>query len=74
MWNFAYHNNKTKRVHNLQEATIMNEIARSPQIFSILDDLQADHQAKMVEIEGKMFTKSASILIDLGFGQSYVSC
>ena len=38
-----------------------------------MDGRQEDHQATMVEIEGKILKTSISILIDLGSCRSYVS-
>jgi hypothetical protein len=42
-----------RRVYNIQEATTVNDVARSmPQIYAALDNRQADHQASVVEMEG----------------------
>ena len=40
------------------------DIAETPRIYAALDGRQADHQATMVEIEGKILNTSISILID----------
>ena len=58
----------------MQEATIVNDVARSvPQIYAALDNNQADHQASLVEIEGMIFNQLVSILIDPGSNLSYIS-
>ena len=45
----------------------------TPRIYVALDGRQEDHQATMVEIEGKVSNTSFSILIDPGAFRSYVS-
>ena len=60
-------------MHNLQEEPTVEEIAGTPQIYAALDGQQPDHQAIMVEIEGKILNTYVSILIDLGAFLSYVS-
>ena len=63
----------SKRVYNIQEATIANDVARSmPQIYATLDNNQADHQASVVELEGMIANHPISILIDPGSNLSYV--
>jgi hypothetical protein len=55
------------RVYNVQEATTVNDVARSmPQIYAALDNRQAHHQASVVELEGMISNHLVSILIDLG--------
>jgi hypothetical protein len=66
------HNNR--RVYNVQEATTVNDVARSmPQIYATLDNRQADHQASLVEMEGMISSHHVSILIDPFSNLSYVS-
>ena len=60
-------------MHNLQEEPTIEEIAGKPRIYATLDGQQADHQATMVEIEGKILNTSVSILIDLCACRSYVA-
>jgi hypothetical protein len=61
-------------VYNIQEATIVNDVARSlPKICVALDNRQVDHQASMVEMEGAIANHPVSILIDRGSNLSYVS-
>jgi hypothetical protein len=63
-----------RRVYNIQEATTVNDVARSmPQIYAALDNRQVDHQASVVEMEGMIANHLVSILIDPGSNMSYVS-
>jgi hypothetical protein len=62
------------KVYNIQEATTVNDVARSvPQIYAALDNNQADHQASVVEIEGMIFNHLVSVLIDPGSNLSYIA-
>jgi hypothetical protein len=62
------------KIYNMQEATTVNDVARSvPQIYAALDNNQADHQASVVEIEGMIFNHLVSILIDPGSNLSYIA-
>ena len=60
-------------MHNLQKEPNIEDIAGTPWIYAALDGRQEDHQATMVEIEGKILNTSISILIDLGACRSYVA-
>ena len=58
----------------MQEATIVNDVARSvSQIYAALDNNQADHQASVVEIEGMISNHLVSILIEPGSNLSYIA-
>jgi hypothetical protein len=49
-------------------------VARSvPQIYAALDNNQADHQASVVEIEGRIFNHLVSVLIDPSSNLSYIA-
>ena len=64
----------SKRVYNIQEATAINDVARSmPHIYGTLDNKQADHQVLVVEMEGMITNHLVSILIDLGSNFSYTA-
>jgi hypothetical protein len=64
----------SRRIYNIQEATTVNDVARSvPQIYAALDNNQADHQASVVEIEGMISNHLVSILIDPGSNLSYIA-
>jgi hypothetical protein len=63
-----------QKFYNIQEATIVNDVARSvPQNYVALDNNQADHQASVVEIEGMIFNHLVSVLIDPGSNLSYIA-
>jgi hypothetical protein len=62
------------RIYNVQEATTVNDVARSvPQIYASLDNKQDDHQASVVEMEGMITNHLVSILIDPGSNLSYIA-
>jgi hypothetical protein len=64
----------SQKFYNIQEATTVNDVARSvPQIYAALDNNQADHQASVVEIEGMIFKHLVSVLIDPGSNLSYIA-
>jgi hypothetical protein len=64
----------SRKVYNIQEATTVNDVARSvPQIYAALDNNQADHQALVVEVEGMLFNHLVSVLIDPGSNLSYIA-
>lgn len=46
---------------------------RIPRIYAIVDNKQADHQAFIIDIDGKLFDRVISILIDPGTNYSYVN-
>ena len=52
---------------------MIEDIVGTPRIYATLDGQQVDHQATMVEIEGKILNTSISILIDPDACWSYVS-
>ena len=61
-------------VHTIKEEEIVGDVANEmPKINSALDNRQGDHQTSMVEIQGMIQNKHASILIFLGSSLIYVS-
>jgi len=44
-----------------------------PRIYTTLDKKHADHQASIIEMEGKLCDRVVSILTDPGSNYSYVS-
>ena len=60
-------------LHNLQEESNVQDTAKTPRIYAALDGRKEDHQATMVEIEGKILNTSVSIVIDPGACRSYVA-
>jgi hypothetical protein len=54
-------------LHNIQEATTINDISRCTHKINVsLENQHGDHQYSMVEIEGMINHKHVSILIDSG--------
>jgi hypothetical protein len=52
-------------VHNIQEETIMEYVAKNiPRIYVTLDNQQEYHQSNMIEVEGKISNQPIAILID----------
>ena len=52
----------------------MGQVARDvPRIYATLEDRQEDHQSTVVEVVGKIFEQSVSILIDLGSTHNYIT-
>jgi hypothetical protein len=72
--NFPLNKNTNQTVHNIHEATKVNDIARSIHKINVfLENQQVDHQSSMVEIECMLNHKLVSILIDLGAILIYIS-
>ena len=71
---FPHRQKNSRKVYNIQEATIVNDVARTvSHIYVALDNNQADHQASVVEIEGMIFNHLVSVLIDPGSNLSYIA-
>ena len=52
----------------------MGQVVRTiPRIYVALEDLQADHQSTVVDVEGKIAKKYVSILIDPGSIDRYIT-
>ena len=67
-------NKKMAPISMLQEASIVNDIAKNiPRISVALEDKQADHQSTMLEVESKISNTSVSILIDSRASLSYIA-
>ena len=61
-------------IHNIEEATIVEYMEKeTPKIYGALDGNQANHQAIVVEVEGKIAKKTLSIFFDTGSPHSYVT-
>jgi len=51
-------------VHNFQEYTTMDDVARNlPQIYAYLDKHQATHKSNIIDVEGKIVKQPIAILI-----------
>ena len=65
--NYLHQNGNVIQVHNIQGVETVVQVARTiPRIYAALEDLQADHQSIVVEVEGKIAQQSVSDLIDPG--------
>ena len=59
-------------IHTIQEEMTIGDLARTmPRINAALKNRQADYQASMVEVEGKINQTPIAILIDPGAILSY---
>ena len=52
---------------------MVEDIAGTPRIYAALDGRKAYHHDTMVEVEGKVYNTSISILVDPGACRIYVS-
>jgi hypothetical protein len=63
-----------RRIYNVQEATTINNVARSmPKIYAAMDNKQADREASVVDMEGMITNHLVFILIDPGSNLSYIA-
>jgi hypothetical protein len=70
---YPHRQKNSRRVYNIQEATTVNDMAKSmPWIYAFVDNKQADHQASVVDMEGMIANHLVSILIDPSSNLSYV--
>jgi hypothetical protein len=57
------HKDRVKNVHNIQEATIVEDMGR---IYAALNDRQAEYQSNMIKVKGKIINHHVAILTDSG--------
>ena len=70
--NYPHGNGNVNQVHNIQETEIVGQMVRTiPRIYASLEDLQADHQSTVVEVERNIAKQSISVFIELGSTHSY---
>ena len=56
-----------RTVHNIQEASVMEDVTRGiPIIYVALANRQAKHQSNMIEVEGNITNQPIIISIDSG--------
>jgi len=66
--------NKGATIHNLQEATTVEDAGKIiPRIYATLDNRQVDHQSTMIEVKSMIADVPISILIDSGANHSYIN-
>ena len=71
---YPHRQQNSQIIYNVQEATTVNDVARSMlQIYAAVDNKQVDHQASVVEMEGVITNHLVSILIDPGSNLSYIA-
>jgi hypothetical protein len=69
-----HRNPNNKGVYNVQEATTVDDVAKSiPKIHATLDNKHANHQDSVVEMEGMVTKHIIYVLIDPGSNLSYIS-
>jgi len=62
------------QIYSAQEAKIVGYVGQTiPHIYAALDNRQVDHQAFIIEIDGKLCDQVVSILIGPGSNYIYVS-
>jgi len=59
-------------LHNIGVVTVADVARANPRIYAALDNRQADHQATVVEVGGKIAMQHVSILIDPRSSHSYI--
>jgi hypothetical protein len=70
---FPHRGDKTKTMHNIQEASTVEYKGRSiPRIYVALEDRQEEYQSNMIEVEGKIINHQVAILIDSGSSHCYI--
>jgi predicted aspartyl protease len=66
---FPHIKDRVKIVHNVQEATIVEDMGR---IYVALNDRQEEYQSNMIKVEGKIINQHVAILIDSGASHFYI--
>jgi len=62
------------QIYSAQEVQVVGDVGQSIScIYATLDNRQADHQASIIEMDGKLCDQVVSILIDHESNYSYVS-
>jgi hypothetical protein len=51
---FPHREDKMNTMHNIQEATTIEDMTCIPRIYASLEDQQAEYQSNMIEVEGKI--------------------
>jgi len=62
------------QTYNAQEANTIRYVSHNiPRIYAVMDNMQADHQVFIIEMDGKICDKVVSIFIDLGSNYIYIN-
>jgi hypothetical protein len=64
---------KMRIVHRINQEEAIEDMGRSmPTIYATLDNIQADYQSHMIDVDGKIDNQPIAILIDYGHSHSYI--
>eukprot|EP00253_Pinus_taeda_P027395 PITA_27395 len=62
------------KIYSAQEAHTVNDVGHNiPRIYAVVDNRQANHQASIIEMDGKLCDQVVSILIDPRSNYSYIN-
>jgi len=62
------------QINSSQEVYIVEDVGHNiPWIYAVVEYKKADHQATIIEMEGKIYVQFVSILVDHGSNYSYVN-
>ena len=71
---FLHKEEKMRSIHHIQEYDTMEDMGRQMyRIYATLDNMEADHQTSIIEMDSKICDQFVSILIDTGYNYSYVN-
>ena len=71
---FPHHQGGMPHIYSAEDAQTIGDVGQSiPHIYVALDNKKVDHQASIIEMEGKLCDWIVFILIDPGSNYSYVS-
>lgn len=62
------------QIYSAQEVQTFGDVGKIiPRIYATVDNMQVDHQASIIEMEGKLCDQVVSIFIDPGSNYNYIS-
>ena len=62
------------QIYSAKEASKFGDVGHSiPRIYAAMGNRKADHEASIIEMDGKLCDQFISIFIDPGYNYSYVS-
>ena len=71
---FPLYQGGSPHIYSAYEAQTAGDVGHHiPLIYAIVDNKQADHQASIIEMDGKLCDQIVSILIEPGSNYSYVN-
>ena len=69
---FPSKNSIQKKIHNMEDNTIVNDLAKTPRIYATFENRQANYQPLVAQVEGMISRKPIYVLIYYGSILSYV--